>query len=106
LKTKKTNSSPSHKMSGGNERAGAHDEQPAFDATGTATDAAPDTLVDYDSDTRYIGEEEEQKDQGKPRAAGNVGRMPLVPVVDAAGSSTVLDPVPILARSPPGGQAA
>ena len=29
--------------------------------------------------------------------------MPLVPVVDDAGRGTELDPVPILARSPPGG---
>ena len=59
-------------------------------------------LVHTTSDTLSA----QQEDQGKPRAAGIVGRMPLVHVVDAAGSSTVLDPVPILARSPSGGQAA
>jgi hypothetical protein len=42
-------------------------------------------------------------DEFKSRTSGNVGRMPLVPVVDDAGSGTAPNPVPILARSPPGG---
>ena len=95
-------------MSEGEERTGAQDEQRAFAATGTATreHAASDTMVDYESDTVFFEQEAEKdqdKDQGESRTSGNVGRMPLVPVVDDAGRGTALNPVPILARSPPGG---